>query len=153
MADSKRARSWKRRTQPRIDLTNAEPVLYSTRCRLPSAVDLPRVASRYCAPTDVPERNNCLPRIWTSVFLGSSENSLIMPSAYSFVLSLRSLSPMVGRLHPLSFSLYPFKPAVFVARDRDCLEGLSRFDNSQNVKMTPPNSLPTEEPLKRSPSS
>jgi hypothetical protein len=30
MADSKRARSWKRRTQPRIDLTNAEPVLYST---------------------------------------------------------------------------------------------------------------------------
>ena len=28
--DSKRARSWKRRTQPRIDLTNAEPVLYST---------------------------------------------------------------------------------------------------------------------------
>jgi hypothetical protein len=29
-ADSKRARSWKRRTQPRIDLTNAEPVLYST---------------------------------------------------------------------------------------------------------------------------
>ena len=32
-ADSKRARSWKRRTQPRIDLTNAEPVLYSTKCR------------------------------------------------------------------------------------------------------------------------
>ena len=31
-ADSKRARSWKRRTQPRIDLTNAEPVLYSTLC-------------------------------------------------------------------------------------------------------------------------
>jgi len=30
MANSKRARSWKRRTQPRIDLTNAEPVLYST---------------------------------------------------------------------------------------------------------------------------
>jgi hypothetical protein len=30
MADSKRARSWKRRTLPRIDLTNAEPVLYST---------------------------------------------------------------------------------------------------------------------------
>ena len=30
MADPKRARSWKRRTQPRIDLTNAEPVLYST---------------------------------------------------------------------------------------------------------------------------
>jgi hypothetical protein len=30
MADSKRARSWKRRTQPRIDLINAEPVLYST---------------------------------------------------------------------------------------------------------------------------
>ena len=30
MADSKRARSWKQRTQPRIDLTNAEPVLYST---------------------------------------------------------------------------------------------------------------------------
>ena len=33
MADSKRARSWKRRTQPRIDLTNAEPVLYSTQQR------------------------------------------------------------------------------------------------------------------------
>ena len=31
MVDSKRARSWKRRTLPRIDLTNAEPVLYSTR--------------------------------------------------------------------------------------------------------------------------
>ena len=30
MVDSKRARSWKRRTLPRIDLTNAEPVLYST---------------------------------------------------------------------------------------------------------------------------
>src|SRR5262245_3752678 len=30
MADSKRARSWKRRTLPRIDLTNDEPVLYST---------------------------------------------------------------------------------------------------------------------------
>src|SRR5262245_44173832 len=30
MADSKRARSWKRRTLPRIDLINAEPVLYST---------------------------------------------------------------------------------------------------------------------------
>ena len=28
--DSKRARSWKRRTQPRIDLIKAEPVLYST---------------------------------------------------------------------------------------------------------------------------
>ena len=30
MADSKRARSWKRRTLPRIDLINAERVLYST---------------------------------------------------------------------------------------------------------------------------
>jgi len=30
MADPKRARSWKRRIQPRIYLTNAEPVLYST---------------------------------------------------------------------------------------------------------------------------
>ena len=30
MVDSKRARSWKRRTLPRIDLINAEPVLYST---------------------------------------------------------------------------------------------------------------------------
>ena len=28
--DSTRARNWKRRTQPRVDLTNAEPVLYST---------------------------------------------------------------------------------------------------------------------------
>jgi hypothetical protein len=28
----KRARNWKRRTQPRINLTNAEPVLHSTLC-------------------------------------------------------------------------------------------------------------------------
>ena len=35
MADSKRARSWKRRTLPRIDLINAEPVLYSTSASCP----------------------------------------------------------------------------------------------------------------------
>ena len=47
MADSKRARNWKRRTLPRIDLTNAEPVLYSTqgRCDLfsPSGTPMTRV--------------------------------------------------------------------------------------------------------------
>jgi hypothetical protein len=107
-----------------------------------SAVDLPRVASRYCAPTDVPERNNCLPRIWTSVLLGSSENSRIMPSAYSFVLSLRSRSPMVGRLHPLSFILYPFKPHRVrdACPDKTCLSPflaeLPRFENSRNLEMT-----------------
>ena len=31
MKDSKRARSWKRRIRPRINLKNDEPVLYSTR--------------------------------------------------------------------------------------------------------------------------
>ena len=30
MEDSKRARSWKRRIRPRINLKNDEPVLYST---------------------------------------------------------------------------------------------------------------------------
>src|SRR6266850_3960218 len=103
-------------TNPDSPSSSSQYSLSSNSCSDPSillmksALDLARDASRYCAPTDVPERNNCLPRIWTSVLLGSSENSLIMPSAYSFVLSLRSLSPMVGRLHPLSFILYPFKP-------------------------------------------
>ena len=32
MEDSKRARSWKRRIRPRINLKNDERVLYSTRC-------------------------------------------------------------------------------------------------------------------------
>ena len=53
---------------------------------------------------------------------------------------------MVDRLHPLSFILYFIlsTPVVFVGRtrhvlvrrDRDLRGELSRFDNSQNVKMT-----------------
>jgi len=39
---------------------------------------------------------------------------------------------MIGRLHPLSFILYPFKPRRVRARQ----EELSPFDNSQNVKMS-----------------
>jgi hypothetical protein len=107
-----------------------------------SAVDLPRVASRYCAPTHVPERNNCLPRIWTSVLLGSSENSLIIPSAYSFVLSFRSRSPMVGRLHPVSFIVYPFKPRRVrdtcpdKTRSSSFLAELPRFENSRNIEIS-----------------
>jgi hypothetical protein len=53
-----------------------------------------------------------------------------MPSAYSFVLTLRSLSPMIGRLHPLS--LYTLS---FQAPPCSCFVGkLPRFRNSRNVE-------------------
>src|SRR5882724_5032526 len=74
--------------------------------------------------------------------LSRFQNSLIIPSAYSFVLSLRSRSPMVGRLHPLSFILYPFKPHRVrdACPDKTCLSPflpeLPRFENSRNIEMT-----------------
>ena len=43
MDDSKRARSWKRRIQTRIDLKNDAPVLYSTHLR--NAITCPYIPS------------------------------------------------------------------------------------------------------------
>jgi hypothetical protein len=36
-----------------------------------SAIDFARIASQYWAPTDVPDLNNCRPRTWATVDLGS----------------------------------------------------------------------------------
>ena len=46
-----------------------------------SRLDLARVASRYYAPTEVPDLSNCRPMTWTSVLFGSSAKSRITESA------------------------------------------------------------------------
>src|SRR3972149_9742183 len=48
MDHPKRARSWKRRTQPRVGLKTVEPVLYSTRQRFPANSPGAKAQRRHC---------------------------------------------------------------------------------------------------------
>src|SRR5262245_19099913 len=84
MADSKRARSWKRRTLPRIDLTNDESVLYST-----SDVDLFRICGT--GQQQKPKRGGVMRQISRRrVTSKERHDCLSVPNSFDF-LGLRTL--------------------------------------------------------------
>ena len=56
-----------------------------------SATDRARVASRYCAPTDVPQRTNCFPTTSAAPDFGSDEYKRITRNANCFQRIFRSV--------------------------------------------------------------
>ena len=68
-----------------------------------SASDFACWASRYCAPTDVPQRKTCLPKTCASVVFGKAAKSLTIRTAKPFVLIFKSSLTKF-----FAFPLYPF---------------------------------------------